>query len=373
MPSSTARRSSACLCALQLIGVTTAVAQVRPDDSAVRARRLARQLELPEQRLVAARELVGLGSAAAQPLRSMLGDPRPDVVAAALWVCAGIDGGDALAADIEPLLHSQEAATALAAMRTLGLLGASGRTIVADYQAGAVLAIEPDGTSNKLFEAKMAMSCVRLPDGHLLVAAYGDDRIVELDGSGREVWTFAGVSSPSHAQRLPNGNTLIADSANTRAIEVTPAGAIVWQYADDVRPIDVERLGNGNTLIGSFNASGAIEVDPKGLVVWRFADGNVRDVDRLVDGTTLLVLTDQQRVVVVDRDGKELRQWKVGFAANEAELLPDGNLLVAGEGTVAELDQGGATVWQQALKYAGHGFRCGRRAPTAPAAAGRDH
>jgi len=60
------------------------------------------------------------------------------------------------------------------------------------------------------------------------------------------------------------------------------------------------------------------------------------------------------------RRPKELRQWQVGFEANEAELLPDGNLLVAGQGTVAELDQGGATVWQQPLKYAGHGFRCGR-------------
>src|SRR5262245_14074164 len=89
-------------CALQVLAAAPAMAQAKVDDVAVHARRLARQLELPEQRLRVARELVLLGSAAVPPLRGMLGDPRPDVVAAALWVGAGIDGGDALRADIEP-------------------------------------------------------------------------------------------------------------------------------------------------------------------------------------------------------------------------------------------------------------------------------
>jgi len=44
------------------------------------------------------------------------------------------------------------------------------------------------------------------------------------------VWTFAGVSSPSHAQRLPNGNTLITAGAGGRLFEVTKEGAIVWEY-----------------------------------------------------------------------------------------------------------------------------------------------
>jgi hypothetical protein len=48
-----------------------------------------------------------------------------------------------------------------------------------------------------------------LPNGHILVPLYNDNKIVEFDKTGREVWS-ASYARPGSAQRLPNGRTLVA-------------------------------------------------------------------------------------------------------------------------------------------------------------------
>lgn len=48
-----------------------------------------------------------------------------------------------------------------------------------------------------------------LANGHILVPLYYDNKIVEFDKRGREVWS-ASYARPGSAQRLPNGRTLVA-------------------------------------------------------------------------------------------------------------------------------------------------------------------
>lgn len=96
---------------------------------------------------------------------------------------------------------------------------------------------------------------------------------------------------------------------------------------------------------------------------------NVRDADRLPDGTTLVTRTDERRVVLVDASLAVVQEWAIDFDANEAQLLPDGHLLVAGEKKVVELDASGKEVWKLAVDYAGHAARYGHRATARPAGA----
>jgi len=208
----------------------------------------------------------------------------------------------------------------------------------------------------------MLMHAARLPDGHLLVTAYGDNCVLELDAQGGEVWRQTGLKKPSSAQRLPDGHTLIADSSALRAVEVDPHGEVVWQYAVNVRPIRVTRLGNGNTLICSYQASGLIEVSPRGEIVWQMPGKNVRDADRLPDGTTLVTRTDEQRVVLVDRELRVLHEWKFAFDPYAAELQPDGHLLVGGSGHLVEVDDAGVEVWSEKVTHVSEVARYGRRA-----------
>ncbi|HEY7327490.1 MAG TPA: HEAT repeat domain-containing protein [Gemmataceae bacterium] len=62
-----------------------------------------------------------------------------------------------------------------------------------------------------------------LPNGHVLVPLYYDNKVVEFDEEGREVWS-ASYTQPICAQRLPNGRTLVAGYCNTFYVELDKNG-----------------------------------------------------------------------------------------------------------------------------------------------------
>lgn len=62
-----------------------------------------------------------------------------------------------------------------------------------------------------------------LPNGHVLVPLYYDNKVVELDRNGREVWSVSYVQ-PASAQRLPNGRTLVAGFASNTIVELDKNG-----------------------------------------------------------------------------------------------------------------------------------------------------
>ena len=348
--------------ALVLSFAANVVAQEAPaaKDATARAAVLQQELGRPDRCLDAARELTALGPAALPVLHKALADPRPDVVCQALFVASGLSGDvESLRDPILRCLRHKELGVALAARDAWPALDGAGATLVTDYHAGKVLRLVGDTSQELLTGFPFVMGVQQLPDGHLLVAAYQQHRVLEFDARREESWAFAGVRQPSDAERLPDGHTLIADSGNGRVIEIDRAGEVVWTFDQEVRPIDVDRLANGNTLIASYNASGVVEVDRSGVVVWQWRAKNVRDADRLLDGTTLITDCEAQCVLRVDSEHKTLRTWQVGVACNDAELLPNGHLVVGGEGAVVEFDHEGKEVWRAKVGYAGRVARHG--------------
>ncbi len=62
------------------------------------------------------------------------------------------------------------------------------------------------------------------------------------------------LSSPEDVQLLANGNLLIADTGNNRLIEVDPSGRIVWRFLGDLpKLISANRLDDGRSLVISNN------------------------------------------------------------------------------------------------------------------------
>jgi len=85
----------------------------------------------------------------------------------------------------------------------------------------------------------------RLADGHLLVADSENDRVVEFDGQGKQVWEVGGnarLDWPRDADRLSNGNTLVTDSYHDRVVEVNPKGEIVWAVETGRLPYEADRI-----------------------------------------------------------------------------------------------------------------------------------
>jgi hypothetical protein len=139
----------------------------------------------------------------------------------------------------------------------------------------------------------------KLDNGHYLVCHEGDGKVREYDRAGKVVWTYemdlnGRPASPGHgpeghgtavfgAIRLPNGNTLIAGGNNNRVLEVDPSGKIVWSIDQKELPgitlawvTTLEVLPNGNLILGNTHAGPEnpqlIEVTRDKKVVWTLKD-----------------------------------------------------------------------------------------------------
>jgi hypothetical protein len=142
----------------------------------------------------------------------------------------------------------------------------------------------------------------KLPTGNYLVCHEGDGCVREYDAAGRVVWEYkldlAGrPRSPGHgpeghgtevfgALRLAGGNTLIAGGNNNRVIEVDPSGKIVWSIDQKELPgvtlawvTTLQVLPSGNVIVGNCHAGPGnpqlFEVTRDKKVVWTFRNFEV--------------------------------------------------------------------------------------------------
>ncbi len=74
-----------------------------------------------------------------------------------------------------------------------------------------------------------------LPGGRVLIPQWRDNRVAEYDAHGKLVWS-AKVVNPTSAVRLANGNTLVVSMNQQRAVELNPAGQEVWTFQTNGRP-----------------------------------------------------------------------------------------------------------------------------------------
>lgn len=161
------------------------------------------------------------------------------------------------------------------------------RILVANIVSGKmereipITAANPGNTHGQLRHARLT------PQGTYLLAQMDLKRAVEIDVSGKEVWSLP-VPGIWSAVRMANGNTLITGKAGVS--EINPAGAAVWTLTpDEVKDYRYsafqvsQRLPNGNTLVnhwvnqwnlpdkkidGATAPAQLLEVTPDKRVVW---------------------------------------------------------------------------------------------------------
>ncbi|AUV84318.1 hypothetical protein C2R22_22450 (plasmid) [Salinigranum rubrum] len=98
-----------------------------------------------------------------------------------------------------------------------------------------------------------------LGDDAVLVADSENDRVVELhqteDGNWEPAWILDSAGDiplnwPRDADRLSNGNTLITDTLNRRLVEVNESGRVVWSFQTERIPYEADRLPVGESVGG---------------------------------------------------------------------------------------------------------------------------
>ncbi|QDT54918.1 Arylsulfotransferase (ASST) [Caulifigura coniformis] len=180
---------------------------------------------------------------------------------------------------------------------------ADGNTLVAETGNRRLVEVDSKGnvvksiplTIDKPHPHRDTRMARKLPNGHYLVCHEGDSKVREYDPAGKVVWTYtldlAGrPEAPGHgveghgtavygALRLASGNTLIACGNGNRVIEVDPTGKTVWSIEQNELPgiqlawvTTLHALPNGNVIFGNCHAGEAnpqvIEVNRDKKVVW---------------------------------------------------------------------------------------------------------
>lgn len=111
------------------------------------------------------------------------------------------------------------------------------------HSGGAIVELEPSGKEVRSVTVKGLAawaSVEQLPNGRYLVSQYGNNRIIEVDDSGRIHWESI-VQTPAWCTRLPNGNTLVACTEGHCIVELDRAGKEVWKKETQGRPFRVRR------------------------------------------------------------------------------------------------------------------------------------
>lgn len=179
-------------------------------------------------------------------------------------------------------------------------------------------------------------SAERTFQGTMLMADFGNHRVLETTIGGETRWTHEGLKGPCYASRLLTGNTLICDWADHQVLEVDPRGKVVWSYGQSgyggsrenqlYHPEHAIRLENGNTLICDTQNHRVLEVGQERQIVWQYGGD----------------------------PGLLGRKGRFGIQLNTPVLawrLPEGNTVVvhAGKNHIVELDPNLNILWHFTL------------------------
>ena len=224
-----------------------------------------------------------------------------------------------------------------------------GNLLLAFGYQNKVVEYDPSGKEVWNFACKGAWSAEKLPNGHVLIAGYYEKKVLEVDHKKNVVWSYD-VDRCLNARKLQNGNYLIAVASGRKVLEVTRDKKIVWQYATKGNCRDVHRLQNGNTLIGSGNI--IEEISPDNKQVWAFHASQPYGIQPLRNGN-LLVADWNGRVIEVTRDKKIIWEHKIS-RPGDAYRLPNGNTLVTTDKAFFEITPDKNVVWEKKGCRYGH-------------------
>jgi hypothetical protein len=93
-------------------------------------------------------------------------------------------------------------------------------------------------------------------------------RFLRLDTAGKELRSFPVYvqTSGGRIDILSGGRILVPEKAHNRVVEYSAEGRIVWQITFE-EPVAAVRLPNGNTLVTAFRDDKVVELDRNGREV----------------------------------------------------------------------------------------------------------
>jgi HEAT repeat protein len=177
-------------------------------------------------------------------------------------------------------------------------------------------------------------------------------RVLEVDAAGKKRWEITGLQYPMDARVVGHDRVLIAEYQSSMVTERDFKGSIVWQKSIEL-PVGAQRLPNGNTVITTRNR--VVEVDREGKENVLFTNMNheICVAQKLRNGQ-LQVIFSTGRYVRLDSKGKELKSVPISiihnfgagvdFPGRDHVLMP-----LMQQNKVVEHNESGKVVWEASV------------------------
>lgn len=215
---------------------------------------------------------------------------------------------------------------------------------------------ELDSSGKVVWEQKNFIhpwACQGMRNGHRLVGSYSTRMVQEFDASGKVVWQKTGLpGGVTSVQRLDNGNTLVACTDSNQILEIDKEGKTTWSAIVPGRPFFAQRLENSRTLVTLHTGKQVVEVDTNGKIVWtaNYKLESPQSARRLENGNTLVSDHSTRKVVELNSEGEATWETTAG-EIYDAQRLPDGTTLIVDSTGVKKIAPSKKVIWE--FKIAG--------------------
>lgn len=226
-----------------------------------------------------------------------------------------------------------------------------GYTLICDVGRNRVFEVDRHGKERWAIEnVNQPFDAVVVSGNRVLIAEFNNGRVTERDFQGKILWQKQLPGNPANVQRLPNGNTFIAMNAGP-IMEVDRSGKEVYTIPNlPGNTLAARRTRQGTIIATTFNGQ-CLLLDTTGKQLSNFATNhnasNIGGIDLMANGHILLTWMQRNRVMEFDREGKKLLDLNVR-GVRTASALPNGHILAASQRGwgVFEMDRAGKVVWE---------------------------
>jgi hypothetical protein len=222
------------------------------------------------------------------------------------------------------------------------------RFLCCDYQGGKVAIVAADGSIEWEFPAKTPQDCWLLPNGNILFCHATGTKEVSPDKT--VVWEYASPAQCHSCQPLPNGRVLVAECGLNRIVEVRRSdrssvgdGQVSKEIKIDSKPKNISHQFRGTRQTADLHywvclmdEQKIVELDPAGQLLRTIkVDGYPHAALKLPNGHLLITLGEAAQVIELDQNEKII--WRLD--QNEArgnplrlpagcQRLPNGNTII---------------------------------------------
>lgn len=232
-----------------------------------------------------------------------------------------------------------------------------------------VMILSPAGEVLWQYPTQLTHDAWLLPSGNVLFA--DGESVTEVTPEKKVVFQYKAAEQKGggtySCQRLANGNTLVGENSTGRVLELDATGKVVFTLGTSpAKPGDhhnlrmVRKLDNGHYLVCHSGAALVKEYTPEGKVVWETKAGRLAFAAiRTPRHTTLVASLDQ--ITEFDAAGAKVWEFSVKDAPGVTiqnltgmHLLPNGNIVAGcyqayrnGEGCgLLEISRAKEIVWR---------------------------